>query len=91
MQWEALKVFSRGIKLPDYIFTKITLLYQQLYALKTEIREFPGGPVVDSVLPMQGAWVRSPVGELRFHMPVQPKQTNKQNKKIKNNNRNQQN
>ena len=32
-------------------------------------RCFPGGPVVkDSTVPMQGAWVKSLVGELRFCM-----------------------
>ena len=32
-------------------------------------RGFPGGPVVkDSTVPMQGAWVKSLVGELRFGM-----------------------
>ena len=29
---------------------------------------FPGGPVVKTVLPMQGAWVQSLVRELRSHM-----------------------
>ena len=36
-------------------------------AIKTE-GDFPGGPVVESSLPMQWAWVRSLVGELRSHM-----------------------
>ena len=30
--------------------------------------DFRGSPVVKTVLPMQGAWVRSPVKELRSHM-----------------------
>ena len=29
-------------------------------------RDFPGGPLVKTALPMQVAWVRSLVGELRF-------------------------
>ena len=31
--------------------------------------DFPGGPGVDSVLPVQGVWVPSLVVELRFHIP----------------------
>ena len=31
--------------------------------------ESPGGPVVKTVLPLQGVWVRSLVGELRSHIP----------------------
>ena len=30
--------------------------------------DFPGGPVVDSLLPMQRAWVLSLIRELRSHM-----------------------
>ena len=39
----------------------------------------PGGPVADSTLPVQGAWVWSLVRELRFHCPSQcdPSQTEK--------------
>ena len=39
-----------------------TLHYRVLF--KTHTREFPGGPVADSTLPMQGAWVQSLVMEL---------------------------
>ena len=31
---------------------------------KTQLRDFPGGPVAKTLLPMQGAWVRSPVRDL---------------------------
>ena len=31
--------------------------------------DFPGGPMVKTVLPLQGAWVRSQVGKLRSCMP----------------------
>ena len=31
--------------------------------------DFPGGPVVDSALPLHGARVSSLVGELRSHIP----------------------
>ena len=31
--------------------------------------DFPGGPVVETVLPMQGAEVQSLVRELTSHMP----------------------
>ena len=31
---------------------------------------FPGGPVVENRLAMQGTWVRSLVGELESHMPL---------------------
>ena len=34
----------------------------------TYMVDFPGGPVVDSVLPLQGARVRSLVGDLRSCM-----------------------
>ena len=30
--------------------------------------DFPSGPVVKTVLPLQGAWLQSLVQELRFHM-----------------------
>ena len=33
--------------------------------LQCENRDFPGGPVIDSMLPLQGLWVQSLVGELR--------------------------
>ena len=36
--------------------------------IKKSLREFPGGPVVDSPLAMQGMQVRTLVGELRSHM-----------------------
>lgn len=32
-------------------------------------RDFPGGPVVDSALPMQEAWIQPLVGELKSCMP----------------------
>ena len=32
-------------------------------------KDFPGGPVVKNVLPLQEAWVRFLVRELRSHMP----------------------
>ena len=35
---------------------------------KTEPRDFPGSPVVDSVLPVQRPWVLSLIRELRSHM-----------------------
>ena len=35
---------------------------------KTEPREFPGSPVVDSMLPVQGPWVLSLIRELKSHM-----------------------
>ena len=41
-------------------------------------RDFPGAPVVKTVLPMQGVWVRSLVRELRSHMPHGKKQNTKQ-------------
>ena len=30
--------------------------------------DFPGGPVVDSTLPMQGAWISSLARDLRSHI-----------------------
>ena len=38
-------------------------------AIRKEILDFPGGPVVKTVFPMQGAWVQSLEGE-RSHMPL---------------------
>ena len=35
-----------------------------------QCRDFPGGPVAKNVLPLQGAQVRSLVGEPRSHIPV---------------------
>ena len=35
---------------------------------KIEPRDFPGSPVVDSVLPVQRPWVLSLIRELRSHM-----------------------
>ena len=35
--------------------------------------EILGDPVVKLCLPKQGVWVRSPVGELRSHMPCRQK------------------
>ena len=37
--------------------------------LKLIFLEFPGSPVVRTLLPLQGAWVRPLVGELRSCMP----------------------
>ena len=39
------------------------------YAHKTHLWDFPGGPVVQTVLLLQRAWVRSLVRELRSHTP----------------------
>ena len=38
------------------------------FSLKYHTENFPGSPVVDSTLPMQGARVRSPVGEMKSCM-----------------------
>ena len=53
------------------LFLKInSLLYKRQFISITSIakvtkgRKFPGGPVADSVLPMQGAWVQSLTREL---------------------------
>ena len=35
---------------------------------KTTLGDFPGGPVVKTVLPLQGVWVPPLVGELRSYM-----------------------
>ena len=45
-------------------------------------RDFPGGPVVKTALPLQGAQVRSLVRELKSHLPRgAAKETLKKNKK----------
>ena len=36
--------------------------------IKGDSEDFPGGPVVKSVLPLQRVWVPSLVRELRSHM-----------------------
>ena len=36
--------------------------------IKIFIRDFPGGPVVESLLPLQGTWVQSLVREIRSCM-----------------------
>ena len=43
--------------------------------------DFPSGPVVKTVLPLQGAWLQSLVQELRFHM-LQCSQKKKKQKEI---------
>ena len=45
--------------------------------------DFPDGPVVDSILPTQGAWVWSLVRELRTHMPCSMGKKRKEKKKSK--------
>ena len=48
----------------------LALLHNEwLPGLKCGIGGFPGGPVVDSALSLQGAQVQSLVRELRSHMP----------------------
>ena len=41
--------------------------------LKRRCRDFPGSPVGKTLLPVQGAWVRSLAGELRSRMPCSKK------------------
>ena len=41
--------------------------------LKNRYQDFPGSPVGKTLLPMQGAWVRSLVGELKSRMPCHKK------------------
>ena len=55
------------------ISTSVKLLLK-----KKKKKDFSGGLVVETLLPMQRAWVQSVVGEQRSHMPciVQPKHTN---------------
>ena len=44
-------------------------ILEHFYYLKKKSKNFPGGPVVKTVLPLQGEEVRSLVRELRSHMP----------------------
>ena len=48
-------------------------------------RDFPGTPVVGTLLPLQGVWVQSLVGELRSHMlcGVAKKFKNKNKSRVK--------
>ena len=46
-----------------------------------EKKDFSGGPVVDSAHPLQGARVRSLVGELRSHTPCSVAKKRKKKKK----------
>ena len=42
----------------------------QCYAnIKNHYRNFPGHPVVKTALPLQWAWLKSLIRELRSHMP----------------------
>ena len=38
----------------------------------TIYRDFPGGPSVKTLLPLQGVWILSLVGELRGHHMLRP-------------------
>ena len=44
------------------------LVFVQVCAKDSNIRDFPSGPVVRTVFPVQWAWVQSLVQELRSHM-----------------------
>ena len=48
---------------------------------KRRFRDFPGGPVVDSELPLQGAWAPSLVGESHKLCGVAKKKKQNKNKK----------
>ena len=50
---------------------------------KCRIRDFPGGPVVKTLLSLQGAWVLSVTGELRSHAPIWHSQKKKTKTKPK--------
>ena len=50
---------------------------------KKQSRDFPGGPVVETALPVQGAEVQSLVRELTFHMPWYAAKKVKKKKKSK--------
>ena len=55
-----------------YIYWHVLFYKLKLRTIKsknTQHRDFPGDPVVKSVLLMQGAWVQFLVEELRSHMP----------------------
>ena len=49
---------------------------------ETNFWKAPGGPVIDSMLPMQGAWVQSLVGELRSHIPHATQHCQKKEKMV---------
>ena len=56
----------------DHIMLQIKMLrWISLHSLcfKTALRNFPGYPVVKTLLPIQGAQVQFLAGELRSHMP----------------------
>ena len=60
-------------RLEKWCLEKLNSLYkaeiQTRHIVKKLIKDSPGGPVVKTALPVQGAWVQSLVWELRFHMP----------------------
>ena len=74
---EILLFVTTWMNLEGFMLSEISQSEKDMYdltymwKLKTFVDgwDFPGGPVVDCMLPMQGAWVRSLVGELRSHMP----------------------
>ena len=49
----------------------------------THFGGFPGGPVVKTAFPLQGAWVQSLVRELRSHMLIHCKKKKKKENLIK--------
>lgn len=53
----------------DVEWSKQYLISLTLMQKKYKLKDFSGSPVVDSMLSMQGAQVRSPTGELRPHVP----------------------
>ena len=55
---------------------------EQRTNLNTKPWGLPGGLVVKPLFPVQGLWVRSPVGELRFHMPCSQKTKTKNGSNI---------
>lgn len=66
----------------DEIAAHSSLFPRKKYKLKARnFQDFTGDPVVKTALPVQEAWVRSLVRELRSCMPYAAAKTNKQTKK----------
>ena len=72
-----------SIHLSKYISKKYAHEKQWLWVNNAYFREFPEGPVVNTLLSVQWAWVWSLIGELRSHMlcgmAKTKSKTNKQN------------
>ena len=72
--WTGFQVHGRNSRVTEFLNPKC------------RIRDFPYGPVVKTLLSLQGAWVLSLTGELRSHVPIWHSQKTKKQKQNPNSN-----